>query len=98
MTKPECEQKLAQKDAEVEELLQSKQSADAIADGLRARVHALEYRLGEVPPTDPTSKEYIAQLEREYAWFEQMFDENWKKTKKRIRKEILWSSKKKTDR
>lgn len=94
----ECEQKLAQKDAEVEELLQSKQSADAIADGLRARVHALEYRLGEVPPTDPTSKEYIAQLEREYAWFEQMFDENWKKTKKRIRKELLWSSKKKTDR
>ena len=94
----ECEQRLAQKDEELAQRAQQGEADAARINGLQARVHALQHRLGEVPEEDTTSREYIAQLEREFAWFEQMFDENWKKTKKRIRKEILWSSKKKTDR
>ena len=92
------EQKLLQKD---EELTASAQNCEQMLqelEGLRARVHALQYRVGESPVEDTTSKEYIAQLEREFAWFEQMFESNWKLTQKRIRKDILWSSKKKTDR
>ena len=88
-------------DAVDAEIAAAEQARDSIAEqavGLQARVHALQYHAGEAPVEDTTSKEYVAQLEREFAWFEQMFDENWKKTKKRIRKEILWSSKKKTDR
>ena len=91
-------QQLGQKDAELAQVIEDKELAIAEAEGLRARVHALQYRAGEIPVEDTTSKEYIAQLEREFAWFEQMFETNWKQTKKRIRKEILWSSKKKTDR
>ena len=88
----DCEQKIANKDAEVEHALQMQQSAAEEINGLRARVHALQHRVGEKPQEDTTSREYIAQLEREYAWFEQMFEQNWKLTKKRIRKDILWSS------
>ena len=94
----QCEQRLAQKDAEIAAAEQARDSIAEQAVGLQARVHALQYHAGEAPVEDTTSKEYVAQLEREFAWFEQMFDENWKKTKKRIRKELLWSSKKKTDR
>ena len=86
------EQKMAQKDAEVAQSVQMQQSAAEEINGLLARVHALQHRVGEVPVEDTTSREYIAQLEREFAWFEQMFEKNWKLTKKRIRKDILWSS------
>jgi chromosome segregation ATPase len=88
------EQKLAEKDAVIAAgEAQHVQSAEEI-NGLRARVHALQHRVGEVPVEDTTTREYIAQLEREYAWFEDMFEKNWKLTKKRIRKDILWSKKK----
>ncbi len=89
------EQRLAQKDAEVAEAVQQTESALGEIEGLRARVHALQHRVGEVPVEDTTTREYIAQLEREYAWFEDMFEKNWKLTKKRIRKDILWSDHKK---
>jgi hypothetical protein len=88
------EQKLAEKDAVIAAgEAQNVQSAEEIK-GLRARVHALQHRVGEVPVEDTTTREYIAQLEREYAWFEDMFEKNWKLTKKRIRKRVLWSSEK----
>ena len=87
-----CEQKLAEKDAEVAEAHRQSEMVLSEVDGLRARIHALEHRLGIEPLEDTTSREYIAQLEREYAWFEDMFEKNWKLTKKRIRKDILWSS------
>ena len=85
------EQKLAQKDAEIADVIQQNEQAGRENDGLRARVHALQHRIGEIPAEDTTSREYIAQLEREYAWFADMFEKNWKLTKKRIRKDILWS-------
>ncbi|MBQ5362181.1 MAG: hypothetical protein IIU63_02440 [Clostridia bacterium] len=86
------EQKLADKGAALAAAVQQGEITAAEKDGLQARVHALQHRLGEVPPEDTTSREYIAQLEREYAWFADMFEKNWKLTKKRIRKDILWSS------
>ena len=92
------EQKMLQKDAEVADAVQNREAALQELEGLRARVHALQYRVGETPVEDTTSREYFAQLEREFAWFEQMFETNWKLTKKRIRKDVLWSPKKKSDR
>lgn len=89
------EQQLAQKDREIADAQEVNLQAQDEINGLRARVHALQHRVGEVPAEDTTTREYIAQLEREYAWFADMFDKNWKLTKKRIRKEILWSDHKK---
>lgn len=91
------EQKLADKDAELAAAEQRHEADEQEKTGLQARVHALEYRVGQTPTEDTTSREYNAQLEREYVWFNNMFDENWKKTKRRIRKEILWSNKKSKD-
>jgi chromosome segregation ATPase len=89
-----CEQRIAEKDAALAVATEQNEAAATEIDGLRARVHALQHRVGEVPVEDTTTREYIAQLEREYAWFEDMFEKNWKLTKKRIRKDILWSKKK----
>ena len=89
------EQKLAEKDATITEAEQILAQAQNETDGLRGRVHALEHRLGLEVVEDTTSREYIAQLEREHAWFVDMFEKNWKLTKKRIRKDILWSGDKK---
>ena len=88
------EQRMAQKDEELAAAQAESQSSAQEINGLRARVHALQHRVGEVPVEDTTTREYIAQLEREYAWFADMFEKNWKLTKKRIRKDILWSGKK----
>ena len=93
------EKKLETKDAALELAAQEQSEILVANNGLQARLHALQYRVGETPEEDTTSREYIAQLEREYGWFTEMFEKNWKLTKKRIRKDILWSSgnKKKTD-
>lgn len=86
------EKKLEEKDAQLADAAQLQADMQAEADGLSARVHALQYRVGESPQEDTTTREYIAQLEREYEWFVKMFEKNWKLTKRRIRKDILWSS------
>ena len=59
--------------------------------GLLARVHAWQHKVGETPVEDVTSEEYFKQLEKERAWFDGMFDKTWKDTKKRIRKDLLWT-------
>ena len=89
------EQKLEQKDQVIQTAQKENEQAAGEIDGLRARVHALQHQLGIAPEQDTTTREYMAQLEREYAWFSDMFEQNWKKTKKRIRKDVLWSSEKK---
>lgn len=89
------ENKLEDKDAELQEMSEAREQAQHAAEGLTARVHALQYKMGIVPEEDTTTREYIAQLEREYGWFVEMFEKNWKLTKKRIRKDILWSPGKK---
>lgn len=94
----EWEQKLAKKDEELAAAEQQHLLDRQEMVGLTARIHALSYRVGEAASQDTTSREYNEQLEREYVWFNNMFDENWKKTKRRIRREILWSDKKNKDR
>lgn len=89
------EGKLEEKQEEIDRAAQKAAEDAAEKDGLTARLHALQYRVGESPVEDTTSREYIAQLEREHAWFVEMFEKNWKLTKKRIRKDILWSDHKK---
>ena len=89
------EAKLEGKQQELDRAAQKAAEDAAEKDGLTARLHALQYRVGESPVEDTTSREYIAQLEREHAWFVEMFEKNWKLTKKRIRKDILWSPGKK---
>ena len=93
------EQKLQEKEALLEQAAQEQEVTREELEGLTARLHALQYKAGETPVQDTTTREYIAQLEREYAWFVKMFEKNWKLTKKRIRKDILWSPehKKETD-
>ncbi len=83
------EQRLEQKDMEIADALQQKKDAVDEVEGLHARLRALQYRVGETPVEDTTTREYIAQLEREYAWFVDMFEKNWKLTKKRIRRDVL---------
>lgn len=59
--------------------------------GLQARVHAWQYHKDVPAEEDLTSKEYFKQLEKERAWFEKMFEGTWKDTRKRIRKDLLWT-------
>lgn len=103
----QCEQRFVEKreslvssyetklEAKNQEIAQAQQlHADALEEnvGLTARLHALQHKVGEKPVQDTTTREYIAQLEREYGWFVKMFEKNWKLTKRRIRKDILWTS------
>ena len=39
-----------------------------------------------------TTEERFKELEREKEWFETYFKDTWKKTKKQIRKEVLWGA------
>ena len=57
---------------------------------LRARLHAYQGRNGDVTE-DLTSRENFAILEMEREWFERLYRKNWTKTKKRIRKDVLWT-------
>ena len=66
------------------------ENADRIL-GLQARIHAWQHHKGEPTEEDVTSKAYFKQLEKEQAWFEKMFEGTWKDTKKRIRKDLLWT-------
>ena len=55
-----------------------------------ARIHAYMCKNGEFGPDhDFTEKENFEMLEREYETFTKFFGEEWKKTKKRIRKDLL---------
>ena len=57
---------------------------------LSARLHAYQRKNGEKIITDLTDKDNFAALEKEREWFERMFRETWSKTKRRIRREMLW--------
>ena len=47
------------------------------------------------PSEDYTSRERFVELEAQYKAFNTYFQEQWKLTKKQIRKEILWAKEKK---
>jgi hypothetical protein len=48
----------------------------------------------EQPNAEDCSKESFAELEAEYQAFQRYFEQQWKLTKKQIRKELLWKKKK----
>lgn len=62
---------------------------------MRARYNALRHQTGRTDATeDFTTQEAIEELEREFDSFNKFFDGEWKKAKKKIRKEVLWTRKK----
>jgi len=62
---------------------------------VRAQLHGLRQQNGlSADEDDFTSKERFEELEREFEAFKARFDGEWKKTKKRIRKDMLWTLKK----
>ena len=58
----------------------------------RAELHALRQKHGiKTDMDDFSSKERFEELEEEYKAFTKLFENEWKKTKKKIRKDILWT-------
>lgn len=63
---------------------------------VRAQLHGLRQQHGLMSSEDDfTSRERFEELEREYEAFLDLFEKQWKVTKRRIRKDILWTLKKK---
>lgn len=59
---------------------------------VQAQLHGLRQQYHLIPENeDYTSKEQFKELEREFNAFEDFLKKQWKYTKKRIRKDILWS-------
>lgn len=54
-----------------------------------ARLNALKKEYGELSGEDFTSRENFNEIERQYNIFRSFFKEEWKKTKKRIKREVL---------
>ena len=59
---------------------------------MRGELNAIRAQHGQMTPSeDYTSRERFLELEAQYEAFHEYFKEQWKLTKKQIRKEILWS-------
>ena len=59
---------------------------------MRGELNAIRVQAGKMTPSeDYTSRERFLELEAQYEAFHEYFKEQWKLTKKQIRKEILWS-------
>ncbi len=56
-----------------------------------AELHACKTQLNMEIGEDFTTREGFNQLEREFEYFYKFFKEEWKKTKKKIRKQLLWT-------
>ena len=59
---------------------------------LSAQLKSELQQRGLTKDMDFTSKENFQELEKEYQAFTRFFQEQWKETKKKIRKDILWNS------
>ncbi len=60
----------------------------------QAQLHGLRQQYHLIPENeDYTSKEHFLELEREFNAFEEFLKKQWKDTKKRIRKNVLWGKK-----
>ena len=59
---------------------------------IRGELDGMRIRQGlTAPSTDYASRERFLELQESYAAFEKFFKEQWKITKKQIRKEVLWA-------
>ena len=56
-----------------------------------AELHACKTQLNMEINDDFTTREGFAQLENEFNYFYKFFKQEWKKTKKNIRRQLLWT-------
>ena len=90
----EQETALSQRIAAFEEEKTENEQARILA---QAQLHGLRQQCGLITSEDDfTSKERFLELEAEFRAFEELFEKQWKYTKKRIRKEILGKKPSKT--
>lgn len=62
----------------------------------KARYDALLLQTGKAPSRDFCTEEEMNLLEKEFEAFRALFENEWHKTKKKIRKDFLWSRKRKS--
>ena len=76
-------------------LAEKQEAIDHLKDDmtfLQAQLHGLRQKNGLITNADDfSSKEQFHELEKEYEAFRRFFDDQWKHTKKAIRKKTLWS-------
>ena len=63
--------------------------------GAYAELDALRHETGATLSRDYTTKDGFIQLEKEFDYFNDFFKSEWKKTKKAIRKRLLWTKEEK---
>lgn len=84
---------ISEKEKLEEEMKELNERYDSLCEQKRlcdARIHSYMYKNGEMPDDDSfTDEESFKTLEAEFAAFERFFGREWKKTKKRIRRDIL---------
>ncbi|MDE5896795.1 MAG: hypothetical protein K2H43_03145, partial [Clostridia bacterium] len=89
----ELEDKYA-REYEAQELV-SRQEMDKMREEtafMRGQMNAMRVQNGHLTPsTDYASRERFLELQAEYAAFEKFFKQQWKLTKREIRKEVLWA-------
>ena len=78
-------------ESQIEKLTGSIRLGEAERLILRARLHAYQGKNNDEADEDLTDRYYFTLLEQERKWFEALYQRYWKKTKKRIRRELLWS-------
>ena len=91
----ECSEKIAAAEERTEEVRRQYAELEERKTMISAELHGLRQKCGYTADAeDYTSKERLDELEKEYIAFIRFFNGEWKKTKKSIRKELLWKSKK----
>ncbi len=92
----ECERKTAEiranADSEVEKYSKETERVTKANYLMRGQLNGLRHKYGLLPKEeDFSSKERFEELEKEFAAFYELFEGEWKKARKRIRKDILWT-------
>ena len=90
-----CAQRIAEVEAKVDEARRQYAELEERKTMISAELHGLRKKCGyKTDAEDYTSKERLDELEKEYIAFIRFFNGEWKKTKKSIRRELLWKTKK----
>lgn len=91
----ECAERISEAQAKVSEADHRCEELEARKTMISAELHGLRRKCGyKTDAEDYTSKERLDELEKEYIAFIRFFNGEWKKTKKSIRRELLWKTKK----
>ena len=90
-----CAQRIAEAEEKVVEAHRQYAELEERKRMISAELHGLRQKCGyKTDAEDYTSKERLDELEKEYIAFIRFFNGEWKKTKKSIRRELLWKTKK----